>query len=58
VTFEYLISVTIKNDALTRDTEPEVLSTFIQDKLCDNTIHELPWVIDSSISEITRDTRG
>jgi hypothetical protein len=54
VTFEYLVSVTIKNDALTRDTEPEVLSIFIQEKLCDNTIHELTWVIDSSISEITR----
>ena len=56
MTFEYLISVEIKNDELTRETDPEVLSIFIQEKLCDNTIHELSWVIRSDIKEITRDT--
>lgn len=57
MTFEYLIKVEVKNDALTQETDPATLSIFIQDKLCDNTLHELPWVIDSDIKEITRDTR-
>jgi hypothetical protein len=56
MTFEFLISVEVKNDALTQEATPETLSIFIQDKLCDNTLHELPWVIDSDIKEITRDT--
>ena len=56
MTFEFLISVEVKNDALTQEATPETLTIFIQDKLCDNTLHELPWVIRSDIKLITRDT--
>jgi|SoimicmetaTmtLPA_FD_contig_41_4817797_length_240_multi_1_in_0_out_0_2 hypothetical protein len=55
--FEFLISIDVKNDGITRESDPEDLEIILQDLLLINHAIKLPWVIHQDIKVITRDTR-
>lgn len=52
MTFEFKVTIEVKNDALTKEAGHEVLAIYLRDKLCDNFLYELPWVISTEIEEV------
>ena len=55
--FEFLHSVEIKDDALTRDNTVEELTVMLAERLVQNEARELSWVLSQDIRVITRDMR-
>ena len=45
--FRYAVEIEIKNDALTREAGEHDLAMMIQNRLEDNLLDELPWVIEA-----------
>jgi len=50
VKFDFLVSVTVKNDALTRDAEASTLSIIIEEQL-ENSMMNIPWVLLVEVQE-------